>query len=158
MLKDSYELYENVYSVYAQTELPSVTEEEKAEIVTNAIKLHNKARLISKNDKLEIKMILKISAAFQIYTFADRNSSKTNTIAVNLLSRSAQEIVALYANASEWSSSVSTIALRSFTAVTDIWQRVNKNAVDKKLPAVDLQDLKISVYQVVHFFEIVKSK
>lgn len=117
--------------------LEETSEQMKVELVTAAVKLHNKGRNLTAQSLSEVRSILKASAGWILSIFGG-DKPKVLSIVITLLTKSGQELIQ-YGKDSQIGSSCLSRAI--FT-----WTRATSLAIQKDISPIDWQDMKMSVF------------
>jgi len=119
--------------------MEETSEQMKVELVTAAVKLHNKGRNLSSTAQslAEVRSILKASAGWVLSIFGG-DKPKVLSIVITLLTKSGQELIQ-YGKDCQIGSSCLSRAIYTWTRATSL-------AIQKDISPIDWQDMKMSVF------------
>lgn len=109
---------------------------DKTAMVNAAVRLHNKVRNLSPTVHAELRAVAKACAAWILMLF-NQPVPKSLCAVIKLLSRAGQETQPF----------ADDIALKCCTAATSLWKRINIQTLSQMMPSLELQDIKIAVFQ-----------
>ncbi len=110
---------------------------QREDFASYGIKIHNKVRNLTGSTYSNFRGILKASAAWILVNFSKSNPVGVSTI-VKLLSRSSQDLK---------EGPFVAEALLCCEGAVDLWNRSSVATLEKSLPPVEFQDLRIAVFQ-----------
>lgn len=134
VIKTIYELFDHLVSPHWQKEFIDVVD--KTARVNAAVRLHNKARNLPPAAHAELRATAKASAAWMLMLF-NLPVPKSLCAVIKLLSRAGQET----------QSYSELVSLRCSTAATDLWKRMSVQTLSQSMLPLELQDIKIAVFQ-----------
>lgn len=121
----------------ASDEYESSNDITRSEMLTSAVKLHNKARNLSMQSLGELRAILKASAGW-ILSIYGGEKPKVLAVVITLLSKSGQELI-------EFGRDV-TIGLNCLSRAISMWTTAASLHIQKDVSPVDLQDMKVAIF------------
>jgi hypothetical protein len=119
------------------TLLGGMDSENIANHVSFAVKLHNKARNLTAPLHAELRTILKAAAAWMLSVYSDK-TPKISSVIIKLLSKASQEITLL--------NNKEDLSLKAANAAIAAWLSSNQIAMQKLLAPIEMQEIKISVF------------
>lgn len=117
--------------------MEETTEQAKVELVTAAVKLHNKGRNLTAQSLAEVRSILKASAGWILSIFGG-DKPKVLSIVITLLTKAGQELIQ-HGKDGQIGSSCLSRAIYTWTRATSL-------AIQKDISPIDWQDMKMSVF------------
>jgi hypothetical protein len=131
---------ENFTAIYSKLEIL-----ESELYTTAAVKLHNKARNLTNESFHDIRGLLRGVAAWILIYFSKSSSAGKCTI-IKLLSKSNQDL--------QQFENFRNFALKCCVGVAKMWSELNQYALNKQIPQIELQEVKVAVFQA--YLDVVK--
>jgi hypothetical protein len=141
--QDSNILLNESYSVlkwYSCGNQPIPSDIERKDGLNLAIKLHNKSKNLTSNSQVQLKNILKAISGHMLLFYGD-NSPKVFCPVIKILTVAGKDL--------QHCAPALDTSFQCLSAVVKIWSMSNITAIQQTLPPLELQEMKIAVFQVI---------